>query len=83
LEILRGGEAIDLLLTDQAMPNMTGAELVEEVRRERPNLPVVVATGYSELPAGFDESVAKLAKPFTLADLRRVLDDARIAENKH
>ena len=39
LKILRSGEAFDLLITDQGMPGMTGAELIDTVRAERPDLP--------------------------------------------
>ena len=40
LEILWKGVAIDLMVTDQAMPEMTGAMLAEAARNERPNLRV-------------------------------------------
>ena len=39
LSILRRGERFDLLITDQGMPGMTGAELIEIVRAEQPDLP--------------------------------------------
>lgn len=63
----KGG--IDLLITDQAMPGMTGSELVAEVYRQWPNLPVIIATGYAELPEGPARSVPRLAKPFFEQDL--------------
>jgi len=56
---------IDLLITDQAMPEMTGAQLVKEVVQRRPELPIILATGYGELPPGFEKSVIKLGKPFS------------------
>lgn len=40
--------SIDLVLTDQTMPNLTGAEFAQEVLSLRPNLPVILCTGYSE-----------------------------------
>ena len=65
LELLRAHPDIDLLITDQAMPGMTGAQLVQQVTLERPELPIILATGYGELPPGFKPSVIKLSKPFT------------------
>jgi CheY-like chemotaxis protein len=38
----------DLLVTDQAMPNLTGIELAREIRRVRPALPVVLVSGYGD-----------------------------------
>jgi PAS domain S-box-containing protein len=40
--------AFDLLITDQTMPVMTGVELVEALRRERPGFPAVICSGYSD-----------------------------------
>jgi YesN/AraC family two-component response regulator len=57
--------AIDILITDQAMPVMTGMQLIEAVRARRANLPVILATGYAELPQGVSASIGRLAKPFT------------------
>ena len=48
--------AVDLVLTDQTMPGMTGAEMAQEMLKQRPNLPVILATGYSDL---IDEQDAK------------------------
>src|SRR5262249_61985676 len=39
-------DRFDLLLTDLTMPTMSGLELLREVRQVRPDLPVVLATGY-------------------------------------
>lgn len=38
----------DLLITDMTMPNMTGLDLSEEMHRLRPNLPIIICTGFSE-----------------------------------
>ena len=65
LELLRVHSDIDLLITDQAMPGMTGAQLVQQVTLERPELPIILATGYGELPPGFRPGIVKLSKPFT------------------
>ncbi len=78
LQILRDGAAVDLLITDYAMPGMTGGQLAEAARELRPDLPILLATGYAELPsasAGID--LPRLAKPYhqdrLAAEIRRVL----------
>ncbi|MGJ3263012.1 MAG: PAS domain S-box protein [Salinarimonas sp.] len=74
LAILDAGTPIDVVLTDQAMPDMTGLQLAQAVRARRPRLPLVLATGYAELPDGAEAMVdARLAKPFGPDELMRVL----------
>jgi PAS domain S-box-containing protein len=65
--------AIDVLITDQAMPAMTGIQLIEAVRARCPTLPVILATGYAELPQGISASISRLAKPFTQRALAEAL----------
>lgn len=71
LEQLRQpGRHIDIVLTDIAMPGMSGLDLVAELRRLRPGLPVVVTTGYSERIER--EGVGDLVlvhKPYDIAEL--------------
>jgi CheY-like chemotaxis protein len=74
LEQLRNNK-VDMVITDQAMPQMTGAQLIDAIRAQWPALPVVLATGYAELPAGMARNTPRLAKPFTEADLEKVLAD--------
>ena len=69
LAVLRSGRPVDLVITDQAMPKMTGVQLAEAIRAERPGLPVLLATGYAELPAGADPGLPRLAKPFLQKEL--------------
>ena len=64
LEILRAGAAIDIVVTDHAMPAMTGTQLATEIRRQWPSLPVIIATGYAELPEGEGLDIPRIAKPF-------------------
>lgn len=63
---------IDLLITDLLMPNIGGRELIERMREQRPDLPVVVSSGLPAANAGppIPDS-AWLAKPFTADDLLR------------
>jgi CheY-like chemotaxis protein len=74
LQILKREGAIDLMVTDQAMPNMTGLQLAEIAHALHPELPVILATGYAELPPGADPSFGRLAKPFTQAELAEAVD---------
>ena len=77
LQILkRADAAVDLMVTDQAMPNMTGLQLAETAQGLKPGLVVILATGYAELPAGADPSLERLAKPFTQAELAQAVDRA-------
>jgi PAS domain S-box-containing protein len=74
LDILRGGGRFDAVVTDQAMPGMTGLDLARAIRRMRPDLPVVLATGYAELPGDSRDLVSgRLGKPFRLRDLEAAL----------
>jgi PAS domain S-box-containing protein len=65
--------SIDLLITDEAMPQMTGSQLIAAVKKTHPDLPIILATGYAELPAGSHPDVVRLAKPFVQHDLVRAL----------
>ena len=50
LEKFRAGpKQFDLLVTDQTMPNLSGAELAMEMLQIRPGFPVVMSTGHSEV----------------------------------
>ena len=49
-------EGIDLVITDQSMPDLTGAELAGALLARRPDLPIILATGYSN---SIDEDTAK------------------------
>jgi len=79
LNVLRG-EAADLVITDHAMPRMTGAELADRIEAEWPGLPVILATGYAELPSGIGANLPKLAKPFSLEELEMAIRSVTSAE---
>ena len=68
LELLKA-RRYDLVVTDHAMPRMTGAQLVAEIRARFAEMPVVLATGYAELPAGATTDVPRLSKPFSQSEL--------------
>ena len=77
IDILDSRADIDLVLTDQAMPVMTGTQLIEVIRQHAPHMPVILATGYAELSAPVDPSVKRLAKPYTQRELCDALSAAR------
>ncbi len=75
----------DLVITDMTMPNMTGDVLATELIKIRPDMPIIICTGYSRKIS--DKSIAKIGikafayKPINKADLaktvRTVLDEAK------
>jgi PAS domain S-box-containing protein len=72
LELLRNQD-FDLVITDQSMPKMTGVQLMDAIRKDWPGLPMILATGYAELPGGIEVKAPRLGKPFTERDLAKVL----------
>ena len=56
------------------MPGMTGHELAAATRELRPSLPILLATGYAELPEGTQLDLPRLAKPYHQDQLRDQLD---------
>jgi PAS domain S-box-containing protein len=76
LNLLAQHPEVEVLITDHAMPNMTGAELVATVQRISPSLPIVLASGYAELPPGLAPGLARLPKPFTQHELESAISQA-------
>jgi PAS domain S-box-containing protein len=74
LDIINSEQPIDLMMTDHVMPGMTGIELAAASRRLRPSLPILLATGYAELPEGAQLDLPRLAKPYHQDQLRDRLD---------
>jgi DNA-binding NtrC family response regulator len=70
-------ERFDLVVTDYTMPSLSGAQLVEACRHLRPDLPVLLYTGWLEIPeAGHNpapDRMAVLQKPFSLHELDSAL----------
>ncbi len=70
-------EGFDLVITDQTMPQMTGGELATEILRIRPDIPVVLCTGHSEVLS--EEKAyalgirAFMMKPVRLGDLTKTI----------
>jgi CheY-like chemotaxis protein len=73
LALLQKDSAIEILLTDLGLPGMNGRQLVEEARRLKPDLKVIIASGYSTEAGAAPEDAVHLTKPFDLSQLRRAL----------
>ena len=76
LEKFERTPTIDLVITDQAMPKMTGIELAKKIKGRRPDMPVILATGYAELPPSMDAAMARLSKPFRQEALAEAVANA-------
>lgn len=84
LELFRAEpDKFDLVITDMTMPGMTGDKLAEEMIKIRPEIPIILCTGYSEQISEEKAKVlgfkAFVTKPLIIEDLastvRRVLDE--------
>ncbi|UGB37052.1 ATP-binding protein [Frateuria soli] len=69
LQKIHAGLAFDALVTDYAMPGMTGAELAQQVRRLHPHVPTLMITGFATLTEREAGGLPRLAKPFRQAEL--------------
>ncbi|KZX51874.1 PAS domain-containing protein [Stutzerimonas frequens] len=77
LDLLRVNQ-VDILITDHAMPLMSGAQLAAVVRETRPQLPVLLVSGYAELPSTTPAlALHRLAKPFTPDQLLDAIEQLR------
>ncbi|TCK29092.1 PAS domain S-box-containing protein [Ancylobacter aquaticus] len=73
LDLLESGVAFDVVLTDQAMPGMTGVQMAAVIDERWPGLPLILGTGYAELPADAKAGMTRLGKPFSRDALRRAI----------
>ena len=69
LQVLSSVSGIDFVITDHAMPGMTGTELATRIRRNWPELPVALASGYTDLPGNETPDLPRLSKPYCQQDL--------------
>ncbi|MBP2292069.1 response regulator [Azospirillum rugosum] len=70
LEVMEREPEVDLVLTDYAMPGMTGLELIRALRTRRPDLPVLMVTGYAEIPkAASVDGLVIMQKPYRAEEL--------------
>jgi CheY-like chemotaxis protein len=68
-----GESAFDLVMTDFAMPGLSGGEIADAIHRLRPGTPVLIVTGFADISA-LPAHVCTLRKPFTKAALETALD---------
>jgi len=74
---LGSGVEVDVVITDHAMPVMTGLQLLKAIKERYPELPVILATGYAELPAEpASFGVCKLSKPCSQQDIALAIHTA-------
>ncbi|MEW5922468.1 MAG: response regulator [Candidatus Zixiibacteriota bacterium] len=70
---------IAMVITDMRMPKMSGLELLQALKQKRPQLPVVIISGYSVDEVDSDIVSAKadgfLNKPFMMSDIEKLLSD--------
>ena len=78
LRLLDAGEPFDVAVLDHLMPGMDGVELAREVRRRRPDLPLILVTSLGRIPSGevVREFDAQLSKPLKVGQLRDALSRA-------
>ncbi|MES2904954.1 MAG: PAS domain S-box protein [Pseudomonadota bacterium] len=68
------GISFDLMITDHAMPGRTGTELAHDMRLRRPDLPVLLVTGYAKVAEDGSSGLDRLPKPFRQEDLAERLE---------
>lgn len=66
-------DGVDLLISDYAMPLMSGSEIIRQLRAKRSNLPAIIITGHADAIANIPDRVPVLNKPFTLAQLQQAI----------
>ncbi|MCA0031317.1 PAS domain-containing sensor histidine kinase [Mesorhizobium sp. B263B2A] len=69
-------QRFDLVITDHAMPKMTGLQLSNTIKDKWPNIPVIIATGYADLPGTRELNL--LSKPFTEEELASAIATANL-----
>jgi len=69
LVLIRQEPGVSMVITDHVMPGMSGLQLADILQRERPALPIVLATAFGELPVRSARGVMKLNKPFDQNEL--------------
>jgi len=76
LQVLETDTHFDVIVTDYAMPGMTGLELAKKIKLKHPRMPIVIATGYAELPPHATLGFPRLSKPYTQQQLAHVIETA-------
>ena len=73
-----GLQAIDFIISDYAMPLVSGSEVIRKLRAVKPGLPGIIISGYADTAAisGAPEGVVVVAKPFTASQLQDAISAA-------
>ncbi len=79
LDMAEKSLSIDLVITDQAMPGLTGLQLCRELGKSHPDLPFILTSGFAEISEKIDANIARLPKPYTQQSLARAIA-ARLAQ---
>jgi DNA-binding NtrC family response regulator len=66
-------QRFDMMISDHAMPHMTGAQLAASVRERWPDMPVILVSGDAQVITGLPVAIPRLAKPFSRAQLMDVM----------
>ena len=74
LQVLESEAVFDVVLTDYAMPGMNGLDLAAKIRQLRPGLPIILASGYADVPSQVAIAFPRLAKPYAQEDLANLLE---------
>jgi signal transduction histidine kinase len=75
--VLETGDGFDLIVTDHAMPGMTGADLARRIFTSYPGIPVILASGYADLPEDLaSHGMIRMTKPFTQEQLQTAIERA-------
>ena len=74
LELLQRDTRIEVVVTDYLMPGMNGLDLANAIRRNVPQLPIVLTTGYAETRSPAEMLFPRLPKPYTQDQLAKILD---------
>ena len=76
LEVLCSDRKIDLLITDFSMPKMNGAQLARAAKEIRPQLRILLASGYAELPLNPAPDFPRIGKPYQQEQLAAAVAEA-------
>lgn len=66
--LVERGQQFDLLVTDHLMPGMSGVDLINRLRADRPYIPALIVSGFAEAK-GIDPGLPRLTKPFRQSEL--------------
>jgi signal transduction histidine kinase len=77
LATLAAGVSVDIVVTDHGMPIMNGLQLAQSIKEKYPEIPIILATGYAELPADPSKlGLFKLTKPCSQDDIAKAIHTA-------